>query len=169
MPALPYPQYPLSNLFLFPIFQTREAYRQATGQEPPPWDPQRPSKAWFDPQAHTSPRRNVVYDAVLAMSENGNALAGPDGKPMLDILLLKREEAATVNIPPKGPGTTNLPGTEVPEVPFPLRALEPNEELAFEFGGIVVVRNKELYPLTLVGFTAEDRALVKRIAAKLGV
>ena len=43
--------------------------------------------------------------------------AGPDGKPWLDALVLDRDEAATVNIPPKGPGTTNTPGAAVPEVP----------------------------------------------------
>ncbi len=167
VPALPYPKYGLSNLYLFPYYQTREDYERSVGQAPPPWDPNRPPKYWFDPNARQSTRRNVVYDFVIATSESGTPLVGPDGKPMLDLLVLPKEEAATVNIPPKH--VANVPGADRPEVPCPLRALEPDEELAFDFGGVVVVRNKNLYPSLEVGFTAEDRALLRAIAAKLGV
>ncbi len=167
MPALPYPKYALSYLYLFPYYQTREAYQKATGQEPPPWNPDRAPKYWCDPKARESTRRNVVYDFVVAYSESGAPLAGPDGKPMLEALVLGKEVAATVNIPPKQ--FTNVPGAEVPEVPMPLRPLEPNEELCFEFGGIVSVKNLDLYPLVEPGFTPEDRALLKAIARKLGV
>jgi len=167
VPALPYPKYGLSNLYLFPYYQTREDYERAVGQAPPPWDPNRPPKYWFDPNARQSTRRNVVYDFVIATSESGTPLVGSDGKPMLDLLVLPKEEAATVNIPPKD--VANVPGADRPEVPCPLRALEPDEELFFDFGGIVAVKNKNLYPSLEVGFTAEDRALLRAIAAKLGV
>ena len=167
MPALPYPKYSLDKLYLFPYYQTREDYRRATGQEPPPWDPNRPPKYWFDPNARQSTRRNVVYDHVIATSESGKPLMGPDGKPMLDFLVLPKEEAATVNIPPKD--VSNVPGADKPEVPCPLRPLEPGEELFFDFGGIVAVKNTELYPQLEVGFTAQDRALLRAIARKLGV
>jgi len=167
VPALPYPKYSLDKLYLFPYYQTREDYRRATGQEPPPWDPNRPPKYWFDPNARLSTRRNVVYDCVIATSESGKPLMGPDGKPMLDFLVLTKEEAATVNIPPKD--VSNVPGADKPEVPCPLRPLEPGEELFFDFGGIVAVKNTELYPQLEVGFTAQDRALLRAIAQKLGV
>lgn len=167
MPALPYPKYSLDKLYVFPYYQTREDYRRAVGQEPPPWDPNRAPKYWFDPNARQSTRRNVVYDLVIATSETGSALVGPDGKPMLDLLVLGKEEAATVNIPPKD--LTNVPGADRPEVPCPLRPLEPNEELFFDFGGAVAVKNRELWASVDVGFTLEDRALLRAIAKKLGL
>lgn len=167
MPALPYPKYSLDKLYLFPYYQTRQDYRRAVGEEPPAWDPQRPPKYWFDPNARQSTRRNVVYDNVLAVSESGSPLVGPDGKPMLDLLVLSKEEAATVNIPPKE--VSNVPGADRPEVPCPLRALDPDEELFFDFGGIVAVKNRKLYPQLEVGFTSEDRALLQAIAKKLGL
>ncbi len=170
MPALPFPKYGLENLYLFPYFQTREAYEQITGQEAPPWNPNRAPKGWFDPKAAQSTRRTIIYEHVLAVNDdNGKPLAGPDGKPFLDILALSREIASTVNIPPKGPGVTNLPGADVPEIPCPLRPLAEGEELAWDFGGIVVVRNKELYENLEHGFTARDRALLRSIAQKLGI
>ncbi len=169
MPALPYPKYGIEHLFLFPIYQTAEAYRKATGEDPPPWNPNKPPKAWFDPEARNSTRRSIVYQNVIAMSPSGYPLASPEGKPMLDVLVLSKEDAGTVNIPPKGPGSTNTPGADAPEVPVPLRPLEPNEELFFDFGGIVAVKNLDLYPQLEIGFTAEDRALLKRIAEKLGL
>jgi hypothetical protein len=168
VPVLPFPKYGIENLYLFPVYQTTEAYKEAVGQEPPPWNPQRPPKAWFDPEAKDATRRNIVYDNVIAMSESGHPLVGPDGKPMLDVLLLKKEDAATVNIPPKGLGTTNTPGADTPAVPVPLRPLDPNEELFFDFGGVVAVKNRALFPQLEVGFTLEDRLLLQRIAAKIG-
>ena len=169
MPVLPYPKYSLENLYLFPYYSTRADYQKATGQEPPPFSPLRPPKYWFDPRARESNRRNVIYDFVVATGQSGSPLAGPDGKPMLDILVLSREEAATVNIPRKGIGDTNIPGADVPQAPVPLRPLEPGEELFFEFGGTVAVKNPGLYAQLEVGFTAQDRALLSAIAKKLGV
>jgi hypothetical protein len=164
LPALPYPKYSISYLYLFPTYATREDYQKATGQEPPPWNPYRQPKHWFDPAAAESRSRRVVYEYVIAEPP-----AGPDGKPALDVLVLDREEAATVNIPPTGPGTTNTPGAGAPDVPCPMRALEPNEELFFDFGSVIVVKNTDLYPQLEEGFTSEDRKLLKAIAEKLGV
>jgi len=66
-------------------------------------------------------------------------------------------------------GMTNVPGADQPEVPVPMRALEPNEELFQDWGGIIMVRNTDLYPQLLVGFDASDRELLRKIARKLGV
>lgn len=167
MAALPYPKYSLDKLYLFPYYQTREDYRRATGQEPPPWNPNRAPKYWFDPNAAQSQRRSVVYEYALATSETGAPLVGPDGRPMLDVLVLSKDEAATVNIPPKE--VTNVPGADRPEVPCPLRPLEPDEELFFDFGGVVAVKNRKLFAELDRGFTPEDRALLRAIAEKLGV
>lgn len=166
LPALPYPKYGIKSLYLFPYYQTREDYLAATGLEPPAWDPSRPPKRWFDPSARSSTRRNVVYDYALASGPSGAAVPGPDGKPLLDVLVLKKEDAAAVNIPPV---SSNVPGAEVPEVPCPLRALEPGEELFFDIGGVVTVKNVALYAALEIGFTAQDRAVLKAIARKLGL
>jgi len=166
VPALPYPKYGIKSLYLFPWHQSREDYHQATGKEPPSWDPSKPPKRWEDPAASSSLRRNVVYDFALVTGASGAPVAGPDGKPMLDILVLKKEEAAAVNLPPLA---ANVEGAEAPEVPCPMRALEADEELFFDIGGVVTVKNVVLYEALQVGFTSQDRSLLKGIARKLGV
>lgn len=167
MAALPIPKYGLEKLYLFPYFQTREQYRQAMGQEPPPFDPTRPPQGWFDPQMVHSTKRTVIYENVLAIDEKGRAKRNEDGVPYFEPLMILRTEAATVNIPEKV--AANEPGTEVPEVPVPLRALDADEELIIDFGGVVMVRNKTLNTETPVNFSAQDRELLKAIARKLNV
>lgn len=169
MSALPYPKYGIENLNLFPIYQTREDYRRATGEDPPPFDPYKPPKHWFDPAARIADttRRNVIYDHVLALSESGTPIAGPDGRPMLELLLLTRADAAAVNIP--GPGDPRRPLPDGLPVPCPLRPLAEGEELIFDFGGIVMVENTAVHDAEAVMFSAQDRRLLRAIAEKLGV
>lgn len=168
MSALPYPTYGITHLYLFPVYQTREAYRQATGVEPPPYDPNRPLKSWFDPHAATSPSRKILYDRVIAAAEDGAPLVGPDSKPILEPLMLDKSVAGSVNIPFKAPGVPDQPTTGI-EIPVPLRPLFANEELYFQFGGSVAVRNKDLFGKSEIGFSTSDRALLQAIADKLGV
>jgi hypothetical protein len=156
----------MDNLYLFPLYRSRQEYQTAFGQEPPPWNANRLPKFWFDPKAKDIPKRNVVYDVALALDDHGNVVTDANGTIQLDNLLLTKEEASTVNIPPGG---TNVPGAAEPPVPCPMRPLEPNEELFFDFGGVLAVKNTQLYNATLTGFTAEDRNLLKAIAKKLGV
>ena len=120
----------------------------------------------MDPTAKDNPRRTVVYENTVVVSEFGKPIPGPDGKPMLDLLTLPKMEAATVNIPPEG---TNIEGADQYEEALPLRALEPGEELFFQFGGLVAVKNVELFDAVREGFTGADRALIQAIAKKLGV
>ena len=159
----------LDSLFLFPYYQTREAYEKATGRPCPPWNPLLPPKAWFDPKAAEATRRNVVYDNTLVYSLNGVILADANGDPMLDALVLPKEQAALVNIPDKTLGASNIPGSDRPEVPPPLRLPDGTEELFFIFGQTVAVRNKVAWEQTQNTFTARDRVLLKAIADKLGV
>jgi hypothetical protein len=159
----------LDTLFLYPYFQTREAYEKATGRPCPPWRPDRPPKGWFDPKALESTRRNIVYDNTLVYAENGHILSDANGKPMLDVLVLVKEHAAEVNIPDKTLGAANIPGSDRPEVPVPLRALEPDEELFFIWGQTVAVRSKKGWAQTQNTFTWQDRLLLEAIADKLGV
>jgi len=106
-----------------------------------------------------------VYDNTLVVSEFGKPIPGPDGKPMLDLMTLPKMEAAAVNIPPEG---TNIEGADTYEALLPLRNLEPGEELFFQFGGVVAVKNVELFDALKEGFTPADRALIQAIARKLG-
>ena len=159
----------LDSLFLFPYYQTRDAYEKATGKPCPPWNPNKPPKAWCDPKAIESFKRNVAYDNTLVYAENGHILADQNGKPMLDILVLTKEDAATVNIPDKTLGAANIPGSNRPEVPVPLRPLSDDEELFFIWGQTVAVRSKKGWAQTQNTFTWQDRQMLQAIAVKLGV
>jgi len=156
------PYFPIDRLYLFPYYRSRQDYRAVTGREAPAYDPSRPPKSWEDPAAAQSTRRTVVYENVLADA------AGEDGKPALDMLVLNKAEAASVNLYDQT--TAGIPAPEMPPVPVPLRALQANEELAFTQPGIAMVRDKNV-PLaeTAGGFSGEDRELLRAIAKKLGV
>jgi hypothetical protein len=167
MAALPLPKYGLDKLHLFPYYQTRDQYRASTGEEAPLFDPERPPKYWFDPAAAKSAKRALIYDQVLVCNELGHALANAQGKPYLEQLMILKSEAATVNIPPKL--AANEPGTGQAEVPPPLRPLEPEEELFFDLGDIVLVRNTSIVDTTIIGFTTQDREILKAVARKLNV
>lgn len=158
----------IEHVFQFPYYQTREDYQKATGQEPPKFDGSRPPKYWADPEAKNTARRNMVYDRVIAYYSNGSPASDENGNPQMEALVLNRDEAATVNIPPKGIGMANIAGADRPEVPPPLRALHEDEELFFPFPGIVAVRIKGSLEADR-GFTEEDRSLLQAIARKLGV
>ena len=161
----------IADLYLFPVYDTREAYLKATGQEPPPFNPYRQPKGWFDPNAKQSASRRVVYERALAQDpDTGQTIIGPDGSPMLDALVLDRDEAGDVNIPPRGEGQTNVPGADQPEIPAPMRALKLTERIVQQaFGaGWTVVEAQGASFYDQVGFAAYDRALLERIAAKLG-
>jgi hypothetical protein len=166
MAALPMPKYQLRLLNLFPEYGSREDYQKATGLEPPPYSPNRPLKLWFDPEAAKSIKRTIYYDRVLAVSEIGLPIPGPDGKPFLEPLVLPKNEAATVNIP----AYKSTPSDQVLiPVPVPVRALEPEEELDFAIEG-VVVRNKAWVDANWgSGYTEKDRQLLQAIARKLNV
>ena len=167
MAALPQPKYGLQHLFLFPVYQTREDYKAATGEEPPPFDPTRPAQYWRDPEASKSARRVIVYEHVLATDERGYPKRDAKGKPYFEPLALPKMEAAAVNIPYKK--AANEPSSGLPDVLPPCRALHDDEELDFDFGGIVVVKNKNFESETVVGFTLGDRELIRAIARKLNV
>ena len=170
MSALPYPTYGLANLYLFPVYQTREEYQQKTGLEAPAFDPAKPVKSWCDPAAATATRRKLVYDNVIAMADTGRPLADANGQPMLEPLMIDKDFAAVVNIPVKD-FTGRIPEQAAigVEIPVPLRPLEKGEELFFGFGGVVMVRNIEAFEKIEVGFLHEDRLLLRAIASKLGV
>lgn len=169
MSALPLPKYGLQNLYLFPCYQTREEFRAATGSDAPPYNPEHTPKYWFDPKARDRVSRTVVYERVLAIDAGGRAIPGKDGSPMLEPLLLTKDEAATANIPST---VTSEPGTGEAPLPVPLRPLDEDEELFFDLFGIVTVKNKKLFPKLPAqsdGFTQQDRQLLQAIARVVGI
>jgi len=56
------PQYQISLLDLFPVYASRAAYQQATGQQAPPFDPSQPLKGWADPAPSGQPY--LVFDST---------------------------------------------------------------------------------------------------------
>jgi len=166
LPALPYPSYSIENLYLFPVYHSQDEYQRGIGQAAPAWDAKRLPKFWFDPKAKDSTKRNVVYDSVLALDVNGKEMTDANGKIMLDVLMLTKQEASTVNIPPP---FGNVPGATAPPVPCPMRPLASNEEIYYQFGGVLAVKNTDLFDNAQSGFAASDRALLQSIATKLGL
>ncbi len=57
-------QYQIAALYLFPVYGTRAAYQQATGQQAPPFDVTQPVKGWADPAPSGQPY--VVFDSTAA-------------------------------------------------------------------------------------------------------
>jgi len=167
MAALPLPKYGLENLSLFPVYQNRAQFLKATGAEAPAFDSSKPPKYWFDPNAEKSPKRSLLYDCVLATDEKGKPVFGADGKLYFEPMMLFKQEAATVNLPSSD--YANEPGADVPQVPVPMRALEPGEELIQVFGGVIMVRNKNIAEEGPTSFSYQDRETIKAIARKLGV
>jgi hypothetical protein len=171
MAALPYPTYGIDKLYLFPYYQTPEAYQKATGKPCPPWNPALRQKHWEDPSAENTGDDFVVYPIVLAtdMKATGAALQGPDGQPYTRQMVLPYEAAITVNIPPVGSLPSDL--AVLPPYPCPIRALESNDQLFFEpVMSTAAVKNTDLYVSPLENtFTSADRALLRAIAKKLGV
>lgn len=161
--------YPINDLYIFPTFQTRDDYFNATGEEAPAWDPNRPVKSWFDPAARNSNKRTFLYDVVLMYDTNGMVLPDEKGVPQLEQLALLKEDAGKVNILPREKMLDYGPGSKVAPIPVPMRALKENEELTFTFGGVVAVRRKDAYKQTVNAFTVQDRQLLEKIAQKLGV
>jgi hypothetical protein len=161
--------YSIFQLFLFPVFQTREEYKKHTGQDAPPYNENKPIKNWFDPAARTTRSRTMLYDRVLLYDDNGMVVPDPNGKPTLDNLALLREIAAEVNMLPEEKLVDYGPSSRMAPIPVPLRELKAEEELFFTFGGAVAVRKKGAYKTDVNAFTVDDRAMLYKIAEKLGV
>lgn len=144
----------LQALYLFPVYQTREQYKAATGKDAPLWDPTKPIKSWRDPNPPAPDEDGNVQYLMLALGKDRRTPAvGADGKPYLRLTRISAEDAASVNIPQKefgadtrvvDPGSLSVNATY--EVPVPCRPLASDEEFAFGFGATVQVRKKTSAP-----------------------
>ena len=160
--------FPINELYLYPVFQTRDDYFKATGEEAPVWDPNRPVKSWFDPAARNTNKRTFLYDVVLMYDKNGMVLPDEKGVPQVEQLALLREEAGRVNILPREKMVDYGPGSKVAPIPVPMRPLKPTEEFVFTFGGVVAVKDKSRVSVSApVSFTEGDRQSLREILAIL--
>jgi len=163
--------YGLDALHIFPYFPTRESYRLATSQEPPPYDDSKRAKYWRDVNALTAdPDEPITYQ--VAYNSRGGFFTDASGAPRLGAMSLMPADAGVVNIPDKGVGM--FPGTASGvEIQPPMRALLPNEKLVPQAGianAQLRIQRTDLTPPTLqpATFTSDDRVLLQRIAAKVG-
>jgi len=81
-------QYPISDLYLFPVYATRAVYQTATGQQAPAFNSAQPIKQWFDPSPNGQPY--LIFDTTAGQ---------------LITLPLAASVASTVNLP----GSYNYP------------------------------------------------------------
>ncbi len=163
----------VTDLTLFPIYQSREDYREEFGVDAP-WDPSQPKKHWFDPEPEKHAKKRTLpgvgvfweYPYSLLVDENGVQY------PELVPLLVPDKLVRVVNI---SEGKANEPQLQAdgrvgttppfaPPVPFPLRALRPNERLERGFGGVVRVVNTDIPPEASLD---EIMALLRKIAADI--
>jgi len=158
----------VKDLYLFQWFQTQQDYERFKGSPCPPYDPSKMVKNWFDPNALSggvNPNKSILYSLTFNLSANGSILLSEDYKPFVDMLLLTRGIAATVNIPPTSVSSNEIIGI----VPCPMRPLRINEEWFVSLGGIVQVRDKT-YSLSTpleTGFTQVDRQILSDIVSYL--
>ncbi len=160
----------LAEYYLFPYYATQDDYKKATGKEAPAFKPFKPRKHWFDPAAKDSAKRYITYDRAVVTKVDGiTPDVGPDRKPIVDQLIVLKEDAAELNIPPTVFYEAGEMPVVYPEVQPPLKPLEAGEVFDFVFGGSVVVKRPEVLETLNGGFTSVDRRLLQSIAAKLGV
>jgi len=163
------PYEPLAVLSQYPSYATCAELEHATAQTCPTWNPARQPKSWFDAAAKpmfTGPGgvQYTMYERIFL------GKFGADGKGVIEQLILPVTEARTVNIAPKGPGMTNVPGADQPEVPTPLKVLGPNQAI-MQYGPVAVamVRNLDVPVVEPDAQQGEILKLLKAIALKLGV
>lgn len=132
----------VAPLFRFKVYQTREA-AEAEGHKLAPYTTERPVKSWIDLKPPSADEFGEITYLMLATTRNGcgdTALTGPDQKPYLRNYKMTPEEAAALNIPPKG----DFPDKPQPkgEWNIPCRDLQANEVLGWGFGAVPVVQDK---------------------------
>src|SRR5579862_9722823 len=104
LPAQPnQAQYQISALDLFPVYATRAAYQQATGQQAPPFDASKPVKGWADPAPASNPVTYTVFDPAAPVNVG---VGGGGGYGVVTQLApMPVGQASRLNLP----GTYNYP------------------------------------------------------------
>lgn len=152
----------LQEIQIFKSYATRAAYREATGVEPPAYNPLLAPKHWEDPGAdpsldyaqYTVPRTNKATGDYAADPVTGEIPVAP--------LILDTPIARAVNIP----GEYDRPVQRA--VPVPIRPLKQTEKIIRTINGIWVKDSAEQQSGP-TAWTHEDRAMLQAIARKLGL
>lgn len=142
------PQYQISTLDLFPVYASRAAYQQATGQQAPPFDPSQPLKGWADHAPSGQPY--LVFDSTAAATGFVREMA------------LTPAQAAQLNLP----GVYNYPAyvsppTDAVEVgPYgPLGPVSP-DQVCLQAGAQAIANQiAPLYPGQTVSVVQENGGL----------
>lgn len=159
---------PISEIALFP-----------TETEPTVnFDPKRRVKRWADPSP-AGVGINAIYAHGLALDEFGWEIRLADGRAALEPIMMPKQEAMSLNIPPQEwEATGTLPAWPVP---LDLSKLGPDERIIIQPGSNVpVIRDMRKYEeyqasvtpddelKAILKITTENNTLLKRIAAKVG-
>jgi hypothetical protein len=149
------PQYGVSDLALFELFQTREDYTAKFGVAPPQFDEREKPKYWFDStvDAEGDPEGQVDYTVIR------NGAITPSR------ITMSNWEASRVNIPDSVQEGAAAVGPFVKK-PWlqPVRNLLPGETLFVGFGGVTSVMRADLVverDAEAQLFLPSDRALLK--------
>lgn len=150
----------ISILNIFPTYATREDYTARTGKPCPAWNSTRKPKSWEDSSAVQATEDMMVYDRIfLGMDGAGN--------PKWKRLFLVPGEAAIVNIPPTGPGMTNVPGADQPVIACPMRELAEDEIIKAGFGNLPVLWKASEIATQEIGWTAAEKELLLAAARRI--
>lgn len=167
------PTEPFSVLYQFPVFQTRDDYREVMGKEPPPPDPSIRRKNWMDPAyAHlTEENGEEVSYLILAVDPATNRpRLNADGRPYLVTTTMSAYVAGRVNIP-YGIANEFPAGTQIMRFSYqpPVRNLHPDEELRMTPGpmGTVIVINRALQQETVSDYLRQIRELLDKIERRI--
>lgn len=164
------PSAPLSELYLFVVYDNPADYTAKTGKPCPVFDPTKSTKRWSRPMLPgEKAARYVGPFNILAINEaNGDALLNEEGKPYTEPVGFTAEAASAVNIPTPGFGS----GAPLAEILCPVRDLAPEEELFIPMhlaasGAAVMVKNKTLYQE--VPTETDTMGLLQQINSKLDI
>jgi hypothetical protein len=123
---MPQDSYPISDLYLFPVYQTREDYRKRTGKRAPAFDPSKPVRTWEDTGPGPETRTYFGFDwsdrtfKTVQMSPGPVNLPGP------------YEFDAYVIAPTKATVVSTYDGSRQPLNPMLLSTAEDAKRLAQE-------------------------------------
>lgn len=163
---------PVSILYLFPNYQTREAYKLLTGRDAPTYDPTLPVKGWEDLDIRNDENRrvlviDVMYNYTIARFADDSPVTFPDQSVVLQPKMVDKVFAGRVNIPPKSVDQPSLPAPHG-EIYTPLRALKPTERIVSTAFGMHVEDSEitdpqanEPAPAT-GGLTFEEAAMLRQ-------
>lgn len=135
----------LSDLQKLPVFQTCEAAAVA-GVPCPLYDAAKPVKSWVDPNPPAADREGNIKYTSICLARDRRTPAVQNGKPFLCEFTISVDEARRLNIPPKDFTGRIAEPVQSFERPVPMRALLPDEELYFGFGGLPMLRKISALP-----------------------